>query len=75
MQVTRDRGEIIHFAGFHHLSPALRDGVPVLVGAGDPGATRCGWPTFFHALDERGLSLAWDPAAPERAELRPAGPR
>jgi hypothetical protein len=29
---THDRGEVLSFAGFHHLSPALRDGAPRLVG-------------------------------------------
>ena len=51
MRVTTDRGEIIHHAGFHRLSPAVREGAPVLAGPGDP-AGRCGWEPFFHAMEE-----------------------
>jgi hypothetical protein len=68
---TRDRGEIIHFAGFHALSPALRDGVPVFVSGHDAAATRCGWATFFRAMGDRGLGMAFDPEDGGSAELRP----
>jgi hypothetical protein len=60
---TTDRGVVIHFAGRHHLSPALRDGVPVLAGHGDGSAERCGWAPFFASLEERGLSARLDPEA------------
>ncbi len=59
---TTDRGAIIHFAGFHRLSPAL-DGSsrPAFsAGTGD-GLARCGWESFFDALRANGLSLEYDP--------------
>lgn len=59
MITTTDRGVVIHFAGRHHLSPALRDGAPVLVGP-DPGG-RTGWAPFFSALEGRGLAARFDP--------------
>jgi len=55
VRLTIDRGEIIHHAGFHRLSPAVREGAPLLVGAGDQ-AGRCGWEAFFRAMDRRGLA-------------------
>jgi len=63
MRQTRDRGEIVHFAGFHGLSPALAgDGAPALsAGAGD-GLARCGWATFFAAMESRRLALSFEPA-------------
>jgi hypothetical protein len=60
MRATTDRGDIIHFAGRHRLSPALRDGAPALVAHGDPGE-RCGWARFFAVLRERRLAAAFDP--------------
>jgi hypothetical protein len=60
MRATTDRGDIIHFAGRHRLSPATRDGVPVLVAHGEPGE-RCGWERFFGALRARRLAAAFDP--------------
>jgi hypothetical protein len=68
---TLDRSDVIHFAGRHRLSPALRDGEPVLVGQGEPGA-RCGWADFFAALEARGLALAFDPDDGSSARLVPA---
>lgn len=67
---TSDRGDILHFAGRHGLSPALRDGVPTFVSGHDPSATRCGWETFFRAMGDRGLAVAMDPADGASAELR-----
>jgi hypothetical protein len=58
MPVRTDRGEIIHEAGRRRLSPALRDGAPTLVAAGEAGA-RCGWAEFFAALERRGLGVAF----------------
>jgi iron(III) transport system substrate-binding protein len=62
MRTTTDRGDIIHFAGFHHLSPALGEGGAPAFSA-EPGdkLSRCGWETFFRALGSRRLSVAFDP--------------
>lgn len=68
---TRDRGEIIHFAGHHGLSPALRDGAPAFVSGHDQTATRCGWEPFFRALGERRLALVHDPDEPGAHEFLP----
>jgi hypothetical protein len=54
--VIHDRGDIIHFAGRHRLSPAIRDGSPAFVGHGEPGE-RCGWEKFFRALGARRLQI------------------
>jgi len=56
---THDRGQVLDFAGSNHLSPALRDGGPVLVDEHET-AGRIGWETFFAALDRAGLELCWD---------------
>lgn len=61
MPVRTDRGEIMHEAGRRRLSPALREGVPALVRAGEAGG-RCGWAEFFGALERRGLAVAFDEA-------------
>ena len=63
---THDRGEVLSFAGFHHLSPALRDRAPRLVGEGE-NAGRLGWEPFFAALDAAGLVMAWDTEDPASA--------
>jgi hypothetical protein len=68
---TRDRGEIIHFAGHHGLSPALRDGAPAFVTGHDSSAVRCGWEPFFRALGERRLALVHDPDEPGAHEFLP----
>src|SRR5512133_1340213 len=60
MPLVVDREAVIHFAGRHRLSPALRDGAPVLVAAGEPGE-RCGWAAFFAAPAGRRLSAVLDP--------------
>jgi len=62
MPLTADRADIIHFAGRHRLSPAVRDGAPLLVATGD-AAGRCGWAPFFEALRARGLALSFEPGA------------
>jgi hypothetical protein len=67
MPVTADRGEILHYAGRHSLSPALREGVPALVGPGDRDG-RCGWEAFFAAMTSRRLALSVP--EPETAEAR-----
>ena len=67
MPVTTDRGEVMHFAGRHALSPAVRDGTPAFTGHGDQ-AGRCGWAAFFGAMGERGLALSIpEPETPEAA--------
>ena len=63
MPRTVDRGEILHRAGRARLSPALRDGAPVLVAPSET-AGRCGWAPFFAALDARRLAVEWDDADP-----------
>ncbi len=63
MPVTVDRADVIHLAGRHRLSPALRDGAPALVPAGEPG-DRCGWEPFFAALRARRLAVSFDPEDP-----------
>jgi hypothetical protein len=68
---THDRGEVLSFAGFHHLSPVLRDGRPRLVGEGE-GAGRVGWEPFFAALDSAGLVMSWDMDDPAGAAAIPA---
>ncbi len=60
MPVTVDRGEIIHFAGRHRLSPALRDGMPALVAPAEAGSRR-GWADFFRAMEDRKLAASFDP--------------
>jgi hypothetical protein len=72
MPSTADRGDIIHFAGRHRLSPALRDGAPALVAVGDPGQ-RVGWAEFFAELRARELVASFDPEDPASFRLVPAG--
>jgi len=61
---TSDRGEILHFAGRHGLSPALRAGVPALLAEKQDGVDRCGWERFFAALDRSGPALLIDDGDP-----------
>jgi hypothetical protein len=68
---TADRADIMHTAGFLRLSPALRDGAPALVAAGEAGVARCGWEPFFRALDARRLAVAWEPGDPASVRLVP----
>ena len=63
---THDRGEVVSFAGFHRLSPALRGGAPRLVVEAEK-AGRVGWEPFFAALDDAGLVMAWDTEDPSAA--------
>jgi hypothetical protein len=58
---TVDRKDIEHFAGRFHLSPALRDGAPVLVAGSDPTVVRCGWERFFRAMSAHDVALAFRP--------------
>ncbi len=66
-----ERGEVLHLAGLHSLSPALSGRVPRLVSGPDPG--RCGWEPFFAAVERRGLALVLDPEDPSSAAFVPAG--
>lgn len=68
---TVDRGEIIHFAGASGLSPALRRGAPAFASGHDPSLARCGWETFFAALEGGGLALVRDPEGPGPADFAP----
>ena len=71
IRATTDRSEIIHGLGFRHLSPALdARGQPAFSAAAGDGLTRCGWASFFRALDERKLALVFAEDAPP--ELVPA---
>ncbi len=70
--VTADRGEIVHLAGRHRLSPALRDGAPALL-AGEVSG-RCGWESFFRALAGRGLAISFDEDGTARAVPRAGRP-
>jgi len=65
MPATHDRGDIIHFAGRHRLSPAIRDGAPALVAQGEPGE-RCGWEKFFRTLGARRLQVELQEAGTAR---------
>jgi hypothetical protein len=71
MPATTDRGDVLHLAGFHRLSPALRDGAPALVAGADPQAARCGWEAFFDALERTGRAVAWTPGDPTSVRLVP----
>jgi len=75
MPATLDRGAILHHAGVHRLSPALRDGTPALVPPGEGTGGRCGWEPFFRALEGRGLATVFEAEGPvvsfvPRAEAR-----
>jgi hypothetical protein len=72
MPATTDRGEIMHAAGRARLSPALRDGVPALLPAGETQG-RCGWAPFYAALDAQRLAVAWDEADPSALRIVPRG--
>ncbi len=71
-RATKDRGEIIHFAGFNHLSPGLDPASrPAFSSAAGDGVTRCGWETFFTALRKGGLAVALDDADPSSVRVVP----
>ena len=71
-RATSDRGEIVHFAGFHHLSPGLDAASrPAFSSAPGDGVTRCGWETFFTALRTGGLAVAFDGADPSSVRFVP----
>ena len=71
-RATSDRAEIVHFAGFHHLSPGLdATSRPAFSSATGDGVTRCGWETFFTALRTAGLAMAFDGADPTSVRFVP----
>jgi len=71
-RATTDRGEIVHFAGFHHLSPGLDPASrPAFSSTAGDGVTRCGWETFFTALRKGGLAVAFDDADPSSVRVVP----
>lgn len=72
MPITLDRGDVIHFAGRHRLSPALRDGTPALVGVGEPGR-RIGWAELFAAMGAAGLVASLEPDDAASFRLVPRG--
>lgn len=67
-RITVDHGEIIHFAGAHHLFPVARkdDAAQVrLTSKNEVTAdeTRIGWPGYFRPFIDRGLVFVLDGAA------------
>lgn len=72
---TTDRGEILHFAGRHGLSPALRGGLPALAREAAEGGVRCGWEAFFAALERSGPALLTDDGDPSAARPVPSADR
>ena len=58
-KVTTDHGEIIHFAGRHHLFPVQKKSSGEVRLAGREGLTdddvRVGWPIYFRPFIDRGL--------------------
>ena len=73
MGITTDRGDIIHFAGFHHLSPALdAQGQPAFSSEPGDGLARCGWERFFAAMRARRLAVERDPQDATSARMVPA---
>jgi hypothetical protein len=89
-KVTSDHGEIIHFAGRHHLFPVARAterAAVRLASAGDVrnDEMRIGWPLYFRNFIDRRLVFLYDETsgqgqAATRAEAAsqategPAGP-
>lgn len=64
-KVTIDHGEIIHFAGAHHLFPVARkdDSAQVRLAAREDvqeNEVRVGWPVYFRPFIDRGLVFLHD---------------
>lgn len=88
LKVTTDHGEIIHFAGHHHLFPVAKKSDPLsvrLAGKDDVAADeiRVGWQIYFRPFIDRDLVFLQDGtsgeavtrAAAEAAKAaRPASP-
>ena len=67
-RITMDHGEIIHFAGAHHLFPVAKkaDALSVRLASKDevtPDETRVGWPGYFRPFIDRGLVFLMDEGA------------
>lgn len=86
-KATADHGEIIHFAGRHHLFPVQQKvtGEVRLAGRDDvkEDELRVGWPAYFRPFIDRGLVFLYDETsgrAVTRAEAqaaqasKPSGP-
>lgn len=87
-KVTTDHGEIIHFAGHHHLFPVASRADPSHVRLATreevkEGDVRVGWPDYFRPFIDRRLVFLYDETggqAVTRAEADaamaqpPAGP-
>ena len=64
-RATMDHGEIIHFAGRHHLFPVARrdDLTAIRLASRDDvteGEVRIGWPAFFRTFIDRNLVFVYD---------------
>ncbi len=85
-KATTDHGEIIHYAGAHHLFPVAAANGRVRLASRDDvkeGETRVGWPAYFRPFIDHRLVFLYDEAggqAVTRAEADaalaqpPAGP-
>lgn len=87
-RATTDHGEIIHFAGRHHLFPVVRkdDAAAIRLATREdqsPEEVRIGWPAYFRPFIDRNLVFVYDESggqAVSRAEAEalktaaPAGP-
>ena len=88
--LTSDHGEIIHFAGFHHLFPVMKKTDAARLRLAHDGEVaddeqRIGWPAYFRTFIDRDLVFLHDEASGQamtRAEAasvpdaaaRPQGP-
>jgi len=64
-RATTDHGEIIHFAGQHHLFPVARRDDPTAIRLASrdevaEGELRIGWPAFFRPFIDRKLVFVYD---------------
>ena len=64
-RATTDHGEIIHFAGQHHLFPVARRDDPTAIRLASrnevaEGEVRIGWPAFFRPFIDRKLVFVYD---------------
>jgi hypothetical protein len=87
-KATTDHGEIIHYAGRHHLFPVARtdDEAAVRLASREdvrPDEVRIGWPRYFRPFidhrwvfvyDETGGQAMTREEAAEKADEGPAGP-
>jgi hypothetical protein len=87
-RATTDHGEIIHFAGRHHLFPVVRRDDPAAIRLASredlaEGEVKVGWPAYFRPFIDRKLVFVYDETSGQavtRAEAdaiqaaAPAGP-